>query len=140
MSWNYRLLAHKDGEDVFLQIHEVYYDEEGKPHSYTENGVTVSGESLECVKWVLSKMKKCTNKPILSVENFPEEYKTKIKRRTKNKVEVDILDVGLRLGNIKIEKEVLSKIIDVFLLIQEKGGEADLKDMSELITSWELNK
>ena len=76
MSWNYRILAHKDGEDWFFQIHEVYYDKEGKPNSYTANGISVGAESVEGINWVLGKMKECLDKPILSVENFPETFNT----------------------------------------------------------------
>ena len=32
MGWNYRILAHDYKGEVYLQIHEVYYDEEGKPN------------------------------------------------------------------------------------------------------------
>lgn len=28
MGWNHRILAHKDGDEMYLQIHEVYYDKE----------------------------------------------------------------------------------------------------------------
>ena len=77
MSWNYRILAHKDGEDWFFQIHEVYYDKERKPNSYTANGISVGAESVEGINWVLGKMKECLDKPILSVENFPETFNNK---------------------------------------------------------------
>lgn len=33
MSWHYRVLRHPDGS---LALHEVYCDEAGRPHSYTE--------------------------------------------------------------------------------------------------------
>ena len=75
MSWNHRLLAHKDGDDVFFQIHEVHYDKNGIPNGYTSNGVSVGSDSIAGVKGVLEKMIKCIDKPILSVENFPNEYK-----------------------------------------------------------------
>lgn len=74
MGWNYRILAHRDGEDWYFQIHEVYYGDDEKPNGYTANGVSVGAESLEGVNWVLSKMKECVKKPILSVEKFPEEW------------------------------------------------------------------
>lgn len=74
MGWNHRVLAHKDGDDYYFQIHEVYYDENGIPNSYTANGVSVGGESLEAINWVLYKMRECINKPILSKENFPHEW------------------------------------------------------------------
>lgn len=74
MSWNHRVLAHKDGKNWFFQIHEVYYNEKGKPISYTANGVSVGGETVKDINWVLDKMKECTNKPILSAHNFPKEW------------------------------------------------------------------
>jgi hypothetical protein len=74
MSWNHRVLAHKDGNDWFFQIHEVYYDNQHVPNGYTENPVTVGGESLDAVRWVLDNMKDCVDKPILSAENFPNEW------------------------------------------------------------------
>lgn len=74
MGWNHRILAHKDGDDWCFQIHEVYYDEQGNPNSYTSNPVGVSAESIEGINWTLDKMKECTNKPILSAENFPKEW------------------------------------------------------------------
>ena len=74
MGWNHRILAHKDGYDYYFQIHEVYYDENGIPNSYTSNDVSVRSESLEGINWILDKMKDCINKPILSEENFPDEW------------------------------------------------------------------
>ena len=74
MGWNHRILAHKDGDEMYFQIHEVYYDKDGKPDSYTTNGVSVGAESLDGIKWVLDKMKDSTNKPILLAYDFPNEY------------------------------------------------------------------
>jgi hypothetical protein len=73
MSWNHRILAHKDGEGMYFQIHEVYYDKDGNADSYTAKGVSVGDESLEGINWVLDKMKECTNKPILLADDFPNE-------------------------------------------------------------------
>ena len=74
MGWNHRILAHKDGDDWFFKIHEVYYNEKGEPNSYTANGVSVGAESIEGVNWVLDKMRESANKPILSADNFPNEW------------------------------------------------------------------
>jgi len=74
MSWNHRVLAHKDGEDWYFQIHEVFYNETGRPDSYTAQGVGVGAENLEGLVWVLDKMKECLSKPILSVDDFPNEW------------------------------------------------------------------
>ena len=68
MSWNHRLMKMKDGEDDFYQIHEVYYDKEGNVVSYTKNGVTVGGNDIEEVKWVLLEMLKALDKPVLDYE------------------------------------------------------------------------
>jgi len=73
MSWNHRILAHKDGDRMYFQIHEVYYDKDGNADSYTAKGVSVGAESLEGINWVLDKMKECTNKPILLADDFPNE-------------------------------------------------------------------
>lgn len=77
MSWNFRVLAHKDGDDFYYQIHEVYYNRKGKPESYTEKGVSIGSDCLDGIKWTLKEMKKCLKKPILSVENFPKKHKLK---------------------------------------------------------------
>ena len=74
MGWNHRILAHKDGDEMYLQIHEVYYDKDGKPDGYTANGVSVGAESLDGIKWVLEKMKECATKPILLADDFPKVY------------------------------------------------------------------
>jgi len=74
MSWNHRILAHKDGEGMYFQIHEVYYDDDGKPDGYTANGASVGAESIKGINWILDKMKKCANKPILLADDFPNEY------------------------------------------------------------------
>lgn len=81
MTWNYRILAHKnvDNDEVYLQIHEVYYDQDNNPISYTENPITVGGEDINSIKWSLNKMQEAINKPILSVDNFPQICKVKYK-------------------------------------------------------------
>lgn len=72
--WNHRVLAHKEWDDSFYyQIHEVHY-EDGVPVSYTERGIPVGGDCLEDLNQVLDWMRDCLSKPILSVENFPNEH------------------------------------------------------------------
>ena len=68
MSWNHRVMKMKDGEDDFYQIHEVFYDKEGNVESYTKNGVTVGGNNIEEVKWVLQEMLAALEKPVLDYE------------------------------------------------------------------------
>ena len=58
---------------MYYKIHEVYYDEEGNPNSYTANAVKMDSDSIEGLKWTLDMMQECLSKPVLSAENFPEE-------------------------------------------------------------------
>ena len=75
MSWNYRVLAHKYEEEIYFEIHEVYYDENGIPNGYKEKPVTISGENIKGMRWALNKMKECLKKPILwAGDDFPKEY------------------------------------------------------------------
>lgn len=78
MGWNYRILAHEHNGEVYLQIHEVYYNENNIPDSYTEKAVPVGGEDLKSITWTLNKMLECRTKPILwAGEKFPNECKIK---------------------------------------------------------------
>lgn len=75
MGWNYRVLATEGEEDVYLQIHEVYYKDD-KPISYTKNPISIGGEEIQNIKWVLNKIEECLEKPILwGDDRFPAEYK-----------------------------------------------------------------
>jgi hypothetical protein len=75
MSWNYRVLAHKYEEEIYFEIHEVYYDENGILNGYKEKPVTISGENIKGMRWALNKMKECLKKPILwAGDDFPKEY------------------------------------------------------------------
>lgn len=77
MSWNHRILAKQSGEEVFYQMYEVYYDENGKPNGYGENGVVVGGSEVNHIKWQLTMMKYALKEPVLSLDNFPEQFKKK---------------------------------------------------------------
>ena len=78
MEWNYRILAHEYKGEVYLQIHEVYYDEDGKPNGYSENPIPVGAETVKEITWTLNKMLECRAKPILwAGEKFPKECKIK---------------------------------------------------------------
>jgi len=45
MSWNYRMIRTKENETYVYHVHEVYYDKNGKPKSWSENPITPYGES-----------------------------------------------------------------------------------------------
>lgn len=75
MTWNHRILAHETKDGFFFQVHEVYYNKDYNPISYTENAVSIVGNNLDEINWSLDKIKECTNKPILYAgDKFPNEY------------------------------------------------------------------
>lgn len=94
MSWNYRILAEtyhrasegeveyltppEEGEETeyYFQIHEVYYDKDGKAESHTVNPCSIiSEQGKDGIRWVLEQMLKALDRPILDKENFPNEFK-----------------------------------------------------------------
>lgn len=80
MAWNHRIMAHEHKGDVYFQIHEVYYDENNTPNSYTKDAISIGGDDLKTITWTLNKMLECRKKPILwAGEKFPNECKMKYK-------------------------------------------------------------
>ena len=66
MSWNYRVMKSKDGEDDWYQIHEVYCDEYNNVSGWTKNGATVSGNTIDEVRSSLKLMLASLNKEVLN--------------------------------------------------------------------------
>jgi hypothetical protein len=56
-------------KEEVLQIHEVYYDDDGKPNGYTANPVSVSGADIDDLHWMLARMQEALTKPILNKED-----------------------------------------------------------------------
>lgn len=70
MTWNYRVFQHtQDGVDSF-EVHEVYYDEEGRPHSYMESASQPFGETPEELRADLLYMLEALEKPVLTTAAF----------------------------------------------------------------------
>ena len=90
MSWNYRLSTHNfcykdefppdhamyDHEDVRLfSIIEVYY-KDGEINGYADNIKPLANwEELNDVKGTVNLLKLALDKPILDLDNWPNEYK-----------------------------------------------------------------
>jgi len=82
MAWNHRILAHEYNGEIYFMIHEVSYNENNIPYSYTERATTVGGEDLKSITWILYRMLECRNKPILwAGEKFPKEFKKRVIKR-----------------------------------------------------------
>lgn len=75
MSWNYRLMKHKepDPEDTWYAVHEVFYTDEGKIWAWTENPITFVADSKEEALRVLDMIKKdVENQEVLDADMEPE--------------------------------------------------------------------
>ncbi len=64
MTWNYRITK----IDGFYSIREVYYDEEGKIESWTEDSVGIGGEFLEELKSDFEYYKKAFEKEVIDLD------------------------------------------------------------------------
>ncbi len=74
--WNYRVIGDSaptgggDFEDV-LTIHEVYYDSNDAPHSWSADPMWPQGESLDGLRAELNRMLEALDKPIINKEDLP---------------------------------------------------------------------
>ena len=75
MSWNYRVLAFEEKEEIVLKICEVYYDKDNIPNGYGEPNIMITTEGKEGLKWILSKCQETLEKPIIyGGSKFPQKY------------------------------------------------------------------
>lgn len=55
--WNYRVIRSVGEDETLYSVHEVYYDDEGKPESWTCEPVDLSAESVRAlmkdVAWII---------------------------------------------------------------------------------------
>jgi len=76
MGWNHRVLATSKDNEIYLQIHEVYYNSEGVPDGYTMNPITIGSEEISSLRWTINKISDSLKKPILwAGDKFPQECK-----------------------------------------------------------------
>ena len=71
--WNYRIIRHKEeGQEEWLAIHEVFYDEDNdnRPNSCTKNPITIVEEDLESIKTSIDYISRASDKPILEYQYF----------------------------------------------------------------------
>ncbi len=73
--WNYRVIEFVDPkEGQWRAIHEVYYDDNGKPEGYTAIPAQLlafhdSGESRD-LRWILDRMREALDRPVLTERDF----------------------------------------------------------------------
>jgi len=63
-------------------------------------------------------------------------FKDKSKDKSIDKVTTTNLDLALRICNIELDITLIDKIIDLVELIEEKGDEVSIKDISQLQAEW----
>jgi hypothetical protein len=73
MKWNHRVVFIKAGDETIsedmLTLAEVYYSDEGKPHSYSEPFVI--SETLDGIKELVTRFEEATKQPVLA---YPEDF------------------------------------------------------------------
>ena len=74
--WNYRVCTHVEEKDNqrYFSIKEIHY-KNNIPIAYGDKKEFLDYiEDLEAVKWTLEQMQEALNKPIIDLDNFPNEY------------------------------------------------------------------
>jgi len=85
MSWNYRVIYHPSKtrrigkeniqEEAYYAVHEVYYDENNEPESYSINPI-INGDCVGTLYSILNMMKTGIGKPILITKNFEKKLES----------------------------------------------------------------
>lgn len=57
-TWNHRLVEHRYGEEVWVEVHEIHYDEKGVPEGFTSRSVSPRS------RWEAKKMLEAFDKSI----------------------------------------------------------------------------
>lgn len=75
MTWNYRVIKSVydvvgQPDEVTYGIHEVYYDEDGKPTSCTAEPVSLYGETLEELQEEAARFVQACTLPVLTEDDF----------------------------------------------------------------------
>lgn len=72
MTWNYRVIRHPDGSHA---VHEVYYDENGRPKAATVRPVSLTipddAEFSELIWMLETALKDAKERPVLAAEEIP---------------------------------------------------------------------
>jgi hypothetical protein len=58
------------GAESYYAIHEVYYDENGRPHSVTNDPVPAFGETVDELRTSYDMMREAFEQPVLDYASF----------------------------------------------------------------------
>lgn len=66
--WNYRVLEKGTDDYKYYEIHEVYYDADGKIIAWTENPIDLHIEAVADIKFLMKRFKKAVKKTVLRID------------------------------------------------------------------------
>lgn len=71
MTWNYRIIQHKEGH---FALHEVYYNEAGKPDGLTDSPVSFGADKDEGPEGIITSLelalKDARERPVLNISDI----------------------------------------------------------------------
>jgi hypothetical protein len=70
MSWNYRLIKHKDG---LVGLHEVFYDEQDNPKAYTKFAVFYGDDVEDVLREMRNALNDSENQAVLLAIDFEKK-------------------------------------------------------------------
>ena len=70
MTWNYRVMRIVTADEVSHGVHEVYYDEQGRPKMYSSEPCPIYGETLEDLTSEIRRFEAALKLPVLTPEDF----------------------------------------------------------------------
>ncbi|MEE2951243.1 MAG: hypothetical protein VYD57_08305 [Pseudomonadota bacterium] len=77
MSWNYRIIRHAEGH---FSLHEVYYDQDGQPESYTADPISFVVDEEEGPKGIVESLRlalqDAQTRPVLDIVEFQSSRDT----------------------------------------------------------------
>lgn len=93
MTWNYRVIkrTNSDPEAEYLQIHEVYYDDEGQIEGWTK-AVAPGGVDPQELRRDLAAMERALEKPFLVIQVSPDGKEYTIELEGHGGAETEELD------------------------------------------------
>jgi hypothetical protein len=90
MAWNYRVLRHPDGH---LALHEVYYDNAGKPISYTAKPIHFAVDEDEGLPGLTASLelalRDAKERPILDISEIQAEPRTRTEQTARRRRTTD---------------------------------------------------
>lgn len=72
-TWNHRVLKFEKPEETYYAVHEVHYDDAGRPRAYAQNATSIlwdCDEGLEIGRKIVDQITLAFTKPVLLAKDF----------------------------------------------------------------------